>query len=375
MSRRLWIRLLGLSVAVLLLTFAQGCAPSDTPVDPSGPMPLETPTDFGAPQAMPVDNPITYEGFELGKRLFYDPKLSRNGTVSCASCHQQALAFTDGKALSTGIDGQIVPRSSMSLANMRWQNRFHWDGAFASLEAQALAPITNPLEMGNTLEGVVNYLQNQPDYRSRFAQTFGTNQVTPDLIAKALSQFTRMLVSHHSKYDRWLRGEVTLTAEEERGRVLFFTHPIPEIGLRGANCSDCHAGHLQQGVARLFDGFHNNGLDPDARLKPGLRQVTGLAADQGKFKAPSLRNIALTAPYMHDGRFATLEAVLEHYDQHIQMSATLDPLIIEASNQVRRPGDPVKLYLSPDEKRAVIAFLRTLTDEQFVRDPRFANPF
>jgi cytochrome c peroxidase len=343
-------------------------------MDPT-PMALNKPDYFPAEQAMPADNPLTTQGVELGRMLFYEKKLSLDGTISCASCHQQQKAFTDGRQFSPGVAGKLGTKNAMALANMHWQNRFFWDGRATNLEEQAIIPIEDTLEMNLPIEEAVARLQGDAEYPKRFQAAFGTDQITPDLIGKALAQFERTLISANSKFDRYIRGEVTLTAEEQLGLELFFTHPEPSIQLRGGNCSDCHLGFLTSGDPNGFAGFHNNGLDPEEKLKAGLKGVTGKDFDRGKFKAPTLRNIALTAPYMHDGRFQTLEEVLDHYNEHIQNSSTLDVLILEASNEQISPDQPIKLYLSAEEKKAILAFLNTLTDQEFVTNPKFSNPF
>ena len=337
---------------------------------------LSVPEYFSRNIRLPNDNPLTEQGVELGRMLFYDTRLSSDNSVSCASCHRQSTAFSDPNRFSRGVQGRTGTRNSMSLANLMWVNRLFWDGRVASIEEQALHPLRDPNEMNLPPEQAAAKLQGIPEYPPRFRQVFGTEQIRPEHIAKALAQFQRTLISADSRYDRYLRGEYRPTSLELQGIQLFFTHPIPEIGLRGGNCGDCHIGPLVQGDQSAFRGFHNNGLDTDANLAPGLQAVTNNPNDRGKFRAVSLRNIALTAPYMHDGRFRTLEEVLEHYDQHVQMSRTLDPLIIEASNEIRFDNDaPVKLHLTEQEKRAILAFLNMLTDSTFIQDRRFSNPF
>lgn len=343
---------------------------------PLRPYNLQIPDYFSRNFQIPADNPLTEQGVALGRMLFYDTRLSSDNRVSCASCHQQSAAFSDNNRFSRGVQGRIGVRNSMSLANLMWVNRLFWDGRATSLEQQALVPIGHPDEMNLPPGQAAAKLQAIPEYPPRFKQVFGTEQITPMNIAKALAQFQRTLISANSRYDRYLRGEYRPTSLELQGIQLFFTHPIPEIGLRGGNCGDCHVGPLVQGDPAAFRGFHNNGLDADATLSPGLQTVTNNPNDRGKFRAVSLRNIALTAPYMHDGRFRTLEEVLEHYDQHVQMSRTLDPLIIEASNEIRTDNNaPVKLHLTAQEKRAILAFLHMLTDSTFIQDRRFSNPF
>lgn len=335
----------------------------------------EAPFYFGSNFEIPEDNPMTVEGIALGRMLFYEKKLSGDNTMSCGSCHLQSKAFTDGNQFSEGIDGIEGSFNTMSLANLLWNEKFFWDGRSSSLEEQALIPIEDPIEMHQSLDEAVAKLQNTTEYPEMFNKAFGDEIITAENIGKAIAQFERTLISSNSKYDAYLQGDYTPTSQELKGIDLFFTHPIAQIGLRGGNCGDCHTNILTSGDLNNFNGFHNNGLDDDNGLKSGLEAVTGNSADKGKFKAPTLRNIALTAPYMHDGRFNTLEEVLEHYDQHIRMSATLDPLIIEASNELRSPGDPVKLFMTDDEKEAILAFLNMLTDNEFITNTAFSDPF
>ncbi len=368
-----------LSVSLVLFLLA-ACSDNNESLSPQATynptlLTLNTPYYFGSNYEIPPDNPTTEEGVELGRMLFYEKKLSGDNTQSCGSCHQQRKAFTDGNRFSKGIEGLDGTKNAMSLANLLWTPRFFWDGRSVSLEEQALIPIQDPIEMHETLENAVAKLQATEIYPPRFFAAFGSDSITATNIGKALAQFQRTLISADSKYDRYLRGEYQPTELEMEGITLFQTHPIAEIGLRGGNCGDCHLGALTSGDLNGFQGFHNNGLDTDENLKPGLAKVTGNAFDRGKFKAPTLRNIALTAPYMHDGRFATLEEVLEHYDQHIQRSETLDPLIIEASNEIVIPGEPIKLHLTTREKEAILSFLHMLTDSSFIQNEKFSNPF
>jgi cytochrome c peroxidase len=293
--------------------------------------------------------------------------------MSCASCHQQNKAFTDGKAVSSGIEGQNGKVSSMSLVILLWAEHFTWNGSMESVEAQWTEPIRNPIEMHEDFDDAIRKLEDE-GYQRLFQEAFGTAVITEDLIGRALAQFQRALISSNSKYDQYLRGEYEPTPAERRGEQLFFTHPIPGQ-LRGGNCGDCHLGPLTSGAIDEFQGFHNNGLDSDENLKEGLMEVTGNPADKGRFKTPSLRNIALTAPYMHDGRFETLEEVIEHYDNGIHQSSTLDILIIEGSNENQAPGERPQLFLSEQEKEDILAFLHMLTDEDFINNSQFSNPF
>ena len=315
---------------------------------------------------VPADNPLTEDGVELGRFLFYEKKLSGNNTMSCGSCHQQEKAFTDGKALAVGIDGLEHKRSTMSLANMLWNKHFNWDGGSFSLEEQARIPIENPVEMHQDLEEAVQELQATALYPEMFLKAFGSDTITEERILKSLSQFERTLISANSRYDQYLQDQDVLTEEEVEGMQLFMTHPEPRMGLRGGNCGDCHGGTLL-----TMQTFHNNGLD-EVFTDNGLGEVSGIPRQNGMFRAPSLRNIALTAPYMHDGRFKTLEEVLTHYNDHMNYnSPNLDPLIIESSNQFNGKT----LSLTEEEKRKIILFLHTLTDSTFISDKSFSDPF
>jgi cytochrome c peroxidase len=343
---------------------------------------LYTPTavkDFSAPFvfgrfSIPEDNPLTEEAFQLGRKLFYDPRLSGNNAVSCSSCHLQALAFTDGRRLAVGASGKELPFSSMSLSNLLWGSRhFLWNGRSQTLEVQSLLPIQNPDEMDQNLEQLVLELAADSEYEKEFSRAY--DEVSADNIAKALSTFIRMLISQNSKYDQFLRGEIMLTDEEELGRKLFVAHPDVKVSKRGGNCIDCHSQFLTSGFKDAFDGFSNNGLDSEEDLPAGLQFVTGNPNHKGLFKVPTLRNIALTAPYMHDGRLPTLEAVLDHYNVGVKISSTLDPLIMEANNTKIAEGNSIGLSLNPEERRAIITFLHTLTDEDFVQEEKFSNPF
>jgi cytochrome c peroxidase len=362
------------------LLFTLACSSENEPerelvYDPT-PYQPELPWYFPDAVNLPADNLLTEEGVELGRMLFYEKQLSVDQSVSCASCHQQDKAFTDGRQFPQGVNGGQVNKNSMSLHNLLWVSHLNWDGRSASLEEQAVGPLTNPLEMGlaDVNEAVLR-LQTTQIYPPKFFEAFGSDSITAENLLKALAQFERTLISNQSKLDRYWRNEYEPTDLELKGMTLFFTHPEPTQGIRGGNCGDCHLGPFTGGAADAFNGFHNNGLDQDSDLEEGLAGFTGNAFDKGKFRAPSLRNIALTAPYMHDGRFNTLEEVLAHYDEHIQMSSTLDPLIQEASNETIIQGEPIKLHLLPEEKEAILAFLHMLTDSTFIEDERFSNPF
>lgn len=332
--------------------------------DERTPYHLKFPANFGSRFTIPADNPTTREGVALGRMLFYEEKLSANNTISCGTCHQQKLAFTDGKKLSQGVDGTFTKRNSMSLANVLWVRNFFWDGRAEGLEAQAAVPLTDPHEMGQPLETSAKKLQQTSTYPPLFQKAFGTDVVTGDRIQKAIAQFERTLISANSKYDKYMRGEYIPTESELHGLNLFTTGPQPSIGVRGANCGHCH------GSPKTFiELFHNNGLD-SIPTDNGREDITGHAVDRGRFRVATLRNVALTAPYMHDGRFNTLEEVLDHYSDHVRQSESLSPFIAEANNVPGQPG----LRLTPKEKADIISFLNMLTDTEFVGNPEFSDP-
>jgi len=342
--------------------------------------PTPTPlTDFSAPFVfgrfnVPADNPLTRESIELGRRLFYDPRLSANGKVSCSTCHIQRLAFTDGRTTGVGVSGKPLAFNSMSLANLMWgPQRFFWNGRVASLEEQVLTPLQHADEMAQDLGRLVKQLAADARYRELFEEAYG--EISSAAITRALASFERTLISCNSRYDQFLRGEITLEPQEELGRKLFMAHPDVKVTLRGANCIDCHSQFLTSGSSARYDGFSNNGLDDEAHLQPGLQALTGNPAHRGLFKVPSLRNIALTAPYMHDGRFKTLAEVLDHYDSGIKKSSTLSAVVVEADNKAAAAGAQISLHLTSEEKAAIIAFLHTLTDRDFVTADRFSDPF
>lgn len=326
-------------VSALLVLAACDTAPA--PPEPT-PLSLETPPEFPE-MPIPADNPLTEEGVALGKRLFFDPILSVDSTVACASCHDARAAFSDTDAFSQGVAG-LTGRNSMPVMNVGWMTTLFWDGRAESVEDQALQPVENEVEMGETWPHVVTKLQRHPDYPARFEAAFGSPDITAERVAQAIAQFERTLISANSRYDRFKRGEITLTPLEEMGRQLFFNE-------RG-DCFHCH------GTALFTDNrYHNNGLDAEP-ADPGLEKVTGRASDRGKFKTPSLRNLTYTAPYMHDGRFATLEEVLDFYDEGMHFTPGLDPLLAGREN----------IDLTDDEKAALVAFLKTLDDPTFT-DP------
>lgn len=315
------------------------------------PFHLDVTTRFPVP-LIPADNVPSVEGVALGERLFHDKRLSKTNAQSCASCHDRSAAFADpGKRFSLGAEGQIGKRNAMPLFNLLWQQDFFWDGRAVGLRNQVLMPIQDAHEMNESLDGVVAKLSADEGLRRQFGRVFGGETITSERVGLALEQYLHTLISQDSKFDRALRKETTLTPSEARGLQLFVTEHDPKRGLRGADCFHCHGGMLMTDRA-----FHNNGL-PLASGDIGREAVTKSAADRGKFKTPSLRNIALTAPYMHDGRFATLEEVIEHYDHGVARGETLDP------NLAKHPTEG--LGLTAQEKADLVAFLGSLTDAAF----------
>ena len=329
--------------------------------DPSWPVAaVHTHTHFnldippGLPaMSIPADNPMTLEGVALGRKLFYDSILSANHTMSCASCHQFKNYFIDsGKQYSIGIDHVAGTRNSMPLFNVGYASSFFWDGGAANLESQVTGPITNPIELHETMAHVVSKLQADPQYPSLFKQAFGTETITSKLIMQAVAQFERTLISANSKFDQWKRGEVNLTDQETRGMNVFLD----------ANKGDCVHCHSFGGTFTDFQ-FRNTGLD-SIPVDLGRAKITLQAYDEGKFKTPSLRNIELTAPYMHDGRFTTLKECIEHYNKNFHYSANLAP---ELKNVVKN-------RMSESDIDDLQAFLLTLTDHDFINHSNFDHP-
>lgn len=317
---------------------------------------------------IPETNPITKNGVELGRHLFYEKKLSIDNSISCGSCHLQSKGFTDGLKVSIGVRKQTGKRSSMALTNLLFlPKNFFWDGRSTDLEHQIIFPITDPVEMDEKIESVILKLKSDKKYEQLFLNAFQNLEINQDKIVKALAQFERTLLSTNSRYDQYLQKKYNLSASEERGKKLFYQHPDGNLRNvpRGGNCGDCHSGSLQ-----TDNLMHNNGLD-DTFLDVGLENFTGLKSDRAKFRTPSLRNIELTAPYMHDGRFETLEDVLNHYNDHVKHTEFTDPLML-ASNL--GGSLPQELGLTPTEKQDIINFLKTLTDSDFITNPIFAQP-
>lgn len=312
------------------------------------PIYLDIPKNWPIPKYNFKSNPLTEQGFQLGRTLFYDPILSRDNTISCSSCHLQQTGFAHvDHELSHGIDGQIGNRNALTLQNLAWSKNFMWDGGVNHLEMQAIGPITSPSEMDETVKNVIFKLQKSSKYQDLFQKAFGTTKITGQLMLKSLSQFVVALVSCNSKYDKMIRNEVQFTQIEQNGYNLF-----------KKNCASCH-----QEPLFTSDQFENNGLEVDATLNDfGRMKITQKATDSLKFKVPTLRNIQFTFPYMHDGRFKTLNEVTKHYSSKIVQSKTL-------ANQLK--GD---MQLSDANRIELIAFLKTLTDTEFLFNPRYSFP-
>jgi len=299
---------------------------------------------------IPIDNPLTEEGVALGKQLFFDPILSGDGSQSCASCHQPELAFSDDSPTSQGVSGNFGRRNSMPLFNLAWNynERFAWDGKELSLERQALEPIENPNEMDSNWEDVLERLRADANYPDLFARAFPNEPLTRELVTKALAQFERTLISANSKFDRYTLGLTDLSPQELNGLDVFLREDK-------GDCFHCH-GNPNNPLWTNND-FHNNGLDM-VFSDLGLGEVTGDPQDHGKFRTPSLRNLQYTAPYMHDGRFETLDEVIDFYSEGLQNSPTVDPLM----KNVAQGG----AQLTDSDKADLKAFLLTLSDPSFV---------
>ncbi len=373
---------------ILLFAFICACCGDDEmPSDDTGgggdpgidltgidytPTPYDFPTPMFFPEPnLPADNPLTQEGIELGRRLFYDPILSADSTMSCGSCHNPASSFADNLVTPFGIDGEFGSRNTMALINLAFvpNLEFNWDGKFPELDVQAIEPVENPIELHEDWDNVETKLRRHATYRALFREAFGienSNDITRELAADAIEQFELTLVSSDSYYDKAVvRVEPGTFLEENESRGMKLFQDEGATGLKDAQCWHCHSFGANK---TLFTngGFFNNGLDSVGLLTEfqdfGRGGVTGDLGDNGRFKAPTLRNIALTAPYMHDGRFATLEEVMDHYADGGHPAPNVDAFV------------PL-IDLDEQEKADIIAFLHTLTDTTFTQNPAYQNPF
>ncbi len=300
----------------------------------------------------PADNPLTEEGVALGRRLFFDPRLSADATISCASCHKASHAFSDPRKMSLGVGGAEGRRHSQPLFNLAWRRGLFWDGRAATIREQVLHPIQDPTEMASKSEDVITTLTRDASYVRDFGAAFPDEAISTTTLGKAFEQFLLVQISQDSRFDKAHRGETKLTPQEQRGFELFFTEFDPANGKRGGDCFHCHGN-----AVFTNERFANNGLTTSA-ADLGRFEASRKTWEKWSFKVPSLRNVGVTAPYMHDGRFATLEEVLDHYDHGVVAGPTLDPNIAKHQG----PMD-----LSAEDKAALVAFLRSLTDDDFLR--------
>lgn len=339
--------MIGYGLAALVLMYS-ACKPDPSfTVDDTV---VEEDVSFRVPEGWPQpfynfeNNALTQEGFKLGRKLFYDTRLSRDNSTSCGSCHQAFAAFAHSDHdLSHGVDGLLGERNSPPIFNMNWHTSFFWDGGVNHLESQPINPIQNPVEMDETLQSIIAKISADEQYRQMFEAAWGSEEVTSARIFKSMAQFMGVMISDNSRYDQYKRGETMLSPQEMSGLMVFEN-----------NCASCHEPPLFTDFS-----FRNNGLKPTSVNDSGRMIITNKEEDMYKFKVPSLRNLRFTAPYMHDGRINSLEAVLTHYATGIHQSPTLDA---ELTNGIQ---------LSDKERSDLLAFLNTLNDETFIADTRF----
>lgn len=312
---------------------------------------FQKPANFPEPVYNFAANKITKEGFELGRMIFNEPRLSRNNTITCGSCHIQSSAFTQhGHDVSHGIDDRLGTRNSPPIMNLAWSKTFNWGGGVHDLDLQPIIPITTHEEMDENLENVYAKLRAMPKYTNKFKAAFGTEEINTSRLMKALSQFMLMCISSNSKYDKVMRKE---------GGVFFTIEELEGYNLFKDKCGSCHTEPL------FTDGsFRNNGLGISAVNDKGLYAATLIETDKYKFKVPSLRNLKYTAPYMHDGRFLSLSGVLEHYNSEVLATQNLDPILKRST---------LGISLTANEKTKITAFLNTLNDEEFIKNPLLAE--
>ena len=341
-------------IVPILLGLHAGCS-EDAQIKESNPSPLELdiPSNFPEPVYDLLANPLTEEGVALGKMLFYDPALSRDNTISCGFCHQQPTAFTHhGHDVSHGIGDLLGRRNSLPVQNLIWYRNFFWDGGVHNLDLVPLNAINNPVEMDEEPTNILLKLEKQQKYKDKFKAAFGSEEINSTRFLQSLTQFMATMVSANSRYDRYVRNEgVQLSPNELQGEVLFRQH-----------CASCHSTDLFTDQSFRNNGFSN---ENDFLKDPGRQEITLNPEDRGKFKVPSLRNVEYTAPYMHNGKLNSLREVLNFYTSGVQLSSTLDPLLVQNG----QPG----IDLTVDEENRIIDFLKTLTDEEFLSDRRFSE--
>ncbi|MGG5208929.1 cytochrome-c peroxidase [Chryseobacterium sp. MIQD13] len=343
-----------LSKIVLAILFLNCVSCSDEvirPLEKDEAYPLQFPSYFPEMTFNSSGNPVTKNGVELGRKLFYEGKLSRNNTISCGFCHIQENAFTHhGHTVSHGVDDRIGIRNAPPVQNMAFLKRYMWDGVIHNLNEQPISPITDENEMDSSMPEVISKLKEDQKYKKLFMAAYGDENITGERVLKALSQFMASMISADSKYDRFRQGREILTSEENQGKSLF-----------QQKCASCHSGELF-----TDESFRNTGMYYNTQFKDaGRYRVTLDQNDWMKFRVPSLRNIEYTAPYMHDGRFYTLEAVLNFYSDNVEDNPNLDP-------QLKQNGH-IGIAMNAQEKQFIIAFLKTLSDKSFISNPKFAE--
>lgn len=338
---------------VLFIAFFWSCSKDSSEEYQNIPIDFKVPSNFPPLAYNLAANPITEKGFELGKKLFYDGRLSSDGLISCGFCHIQKDAFTHhGHSISHGVNNAMGTRNTSPIQNLAFQTTFMYDGATSHLELQPIIPLTSPIEMNGNFPDIIAMMQSDTSYQKLFAQAFTDGQINSENMLKALAQFMVMVTSSNSRFDQYRRNEVQgiLSQEELDGYAIF-----------NQKCASCHATDIF-----TDNSFRNNGLAVNPAVNDvGRYRVTELESDKYKFKVPSLRNIEKTAPYMHDGRFFSLEAVLDHYSKGVVNSATLDPIL--------NTNGVLGIPLTSSEKTKIIAFLKTLTDNQYLTDKRFSE--
>ena len=314
---------------------------------------LLIPSNFPTPTYDLSKNPLTEEGFALGRKLFYDPLLSRDGTISCASCHQQDAGFVQADHdLSHGVEDRLGKRNALPIFNALFRKSFFWDGGVPKLDFVPVNPIENELEMDEKMDHVVHKLNASANYRALFKNAFSVDTISSKEVLQAFAQFMYAMVSANTKYDKFIRKENNTQLDKEA---------LAGLSLFKDKCASCHSTDLF-----TDDSFRNNGLDNDHTKDKGREEITLNMVDRGKFKVPSLRNVALTAPYMHDGRFNSLEEVMDHYANTVQNSSTLDPLL--------KSGTRLGIPLTSNEQKQLILFLNTLTDSTLINHKDYSNP-
>ncbi|MGB1296307.1 MAG: cytochrome-c peroxidase [Flavobacteriales bacterium] len=350
-------------ILIIPLVFTlQSCRTEEKPMDTTFQLNFD-----GLPTPhLPIDNALNTATIDLGRHLFYEKKMSEDGTLSCASCHRQEHAFSDTNQFSLGVKKLPGKRQAMAIFNMAWNsNGFFWDGRATTLREQSLMPIQDHLEMNESISNVVSKLKNETEYIKKFSNAFENGKIDSVNISLALEQFMFTIVSNQSKYDLVKSGKAQFTDKEKKGHDLFFTsyNPDPNSLPKGADCFSCHSGANFEN-----DLYMNNGLDSDIdQTDLGRQNVFNNPNLKAKFKVPSLRNIALTYPYMHDGRMKTLAEVIDHYNTNVKYSATVNPTLMSIQNN----GG---LNLTEEEKEALLAFLETLSDFEVTSNPKFGDP-